>query len=131
MAQKKVTPKGGLGKAWQVRTQVEVHTTPAELPASTESVAPTTEEGPPTPGKVVQRREKVKKLEWVGRSPELSLMRQLAEMAAKVGPLMSAGDEPSWKKLQPIVEAGPPERSSKSWTVEEATELLTRDCSSL
>ena len=57
------------------------------------------------------REEEVKKLEQVGRSPELSLTRQLAEMAAKMWPSISAGEEPAWKELWPIVGDKAPERS--------------------
>ena len=59
--------KGGWKKTWKVKTWVEVHEAPAgppalaeppaptesvEVPGSVEAPAHTTEEGPPTPGKV-------------------------------------------------------------------------------
>ena len=77
--------------------------TTANNPAPTEPGASATKEATLIQGEMQQRREEVKKLEWVGRSPESSQMRQLAEMAAKVEPLISAGKEPTWKKLQLIM----------------------------
>ena len=55
--------------------------------------------GPPTPGKVERRREEVRRLEKVGRSPESSPTRQLAQMATDVGPSSSTGEDPVQKKL--------------------------------
>ena len=115
MAQKKMTPKREQGRAWQVRLWVEVHTasaepqapaelpSPAALPITYRTWSTCNWRDCPTPGEVEWRREEAKKLEWVGRSPELSLMRQLAENATKVGPLMSAGEEPAQKKVQLIM----------------------------
>ena len=99
-----------MGKALQVRIWVYVHEPPADTPACTECRAPATEEVTLTPHEVEQRREELKKLEWVGRFPEASLTRQLAEMAAKVGPLTSAGEEPAQKKLQLIMGGKAPKK---------------------
>ena len=70
--------KGGWGKAQNIRTWAEVHSAPVEFPppadtpAPTKPGAPATEEATPTQDKIEQWREEVKKLEWVGRSPEPS-----------------------------------------------------------
>ena len=45
----------------------------------------------PTLGEVERRREEARRMEEVGRSPESSPTRQLAQMVAKVGPSSSMG----------------------------------------
>ena len=72
-------------------------TTPAASATPTAPATPVVAEAPSNPRWSGQ--EQVKKLEWMGRSPEFSPMRQLAEMVTKTGPLMSVGKEPVWKQL--------------------------------
>ena len=43
-----VTPKGGWGKAWQVRMWAELHQAPAEFPSPADSPAPTEPGAPAT-----------------------------------------------------------------------------------
>ena len=81
--------------------------------------------GTPSLGEIERWREEARKLEEVGQSLESSSTRQVAQMAAEVGPLMSAGEEPARKKLQwtvggkaprkEIVETGMVKRSQKYW----------------
>ena len=75
-------------KALRVTTWAEVHAALALI-----------EEASPTPSEIERRRVEVEKLEEVGRSPESSPTKQLAQMAAEVRPFMSGGEELARRKL--------------------------------
>ena len=94
MAHTKVTPRGGQVKAHQVKSRAQGQ---MKMTQPEEHVA---EEAPTTvhihaAAELERRREEVRKLKEVGRSPELSPNQQLAQMDVEAGPLMLVGEEPA------------------------------------
>ena len=78
----------------QGRSQPKTKVTPRvghKLKTKMRAQAQTEQEAPGIPGNVKSQRKEGKRLEEVGRSPESSPTRQLAQMAAKVGPSSSTG----------------------------------------
>ena len=129
MAQMKVTPKDRWGKAWQVRTWVEVHTTPAEPSASTESVAPTTEESPQP--KVRCSKGGGGEKTGVGEEVSTVIPNETVGWDTCQSRVINVSWEGASQEETPANcgGQGPQKGVSRGWTVEEALEVLTRDCS--
>ena len=120
-----------MGKAWQVRTWVEVHIGSAGLLAPMDPVGATTAEAPSTLGEVERRRGG----EEARRGGEVA--RVVSNL--RVGPdshrgwaiNISRGGAGQKETLANHWRQGSQEGVSEGWVVEEVPEVLARDSSSL
>ena len=137
MARTKVTPKKGEKGGMRIlRTWAVVHAV-TQLQRSLSPVHPPSpaQETPPGPEEIIKCITEAEWLEEMGRSSQLLLTWQLAQMAAEARPSILGREEPAKKKLQQTVGGKGPRKEflkagkvKKTWKYQPGTVALCTIC---